>query len=384
MNGSIPPRGRRAAVTLASSVSSALLLLAFGGCQKPPPPPPAAIDVTVTPVEHHDLPITQDWVANVNGFVDAQIRAQVSGLLIKQDYKEGSHVKQGDTLFEIDPRPALAALAQAKAQLAQAEAQAGKTAQDVKRYGPLAREQAISQQELDDAVQADLAAKAQVAAGQAAVDNATVNLEFTRITSPVDGVAGIVQVQVGDLVGPATGILTTVSTLDPMKVYFPISEQNYLDFMKEYPDANGFPANVKLQLILSDGTVYPYPGTFFASDRQIDANTGTLRIAVLFPNPHGLLRPGQYGRVRGTVRIIKDALLVPERALTELQGGSQLAVVDAGNHAHLRTVKVGGRLNGLVAIEAGLQPDDREVIVEGFQKVHEGSVVRPQPFHAAQ
>jgi membrane fusion protein (multidrug efflux system) len=384
MKGSISSTRHRVAALLAAALLSATLLPGLTGCHKAAPPPPAAIDVTVTAVEHHDLPITQEWVANVNGFVDAQIRAQVSGLLIRQDYKEGSQVKRGDVLFEIDPRPAQAALAQAKAQLAQAEAQAGKTGQDVKRYGPLAKEQAISQQELDDAVQADLAAKAQVAAGQAAVDNATVNLEFTKITSPVDGVAGIVQVQVGDLVGPATGVLTTVSTLDPMKVYFPISEQSYLDFMKEYPDANGFPASVKLQLILSDGTVYPYPGTFFASDRQIDPSTGTLRIAALFPNPHSFLRPGQYGRVRGTVRIIKDAALVPERAITELQGGSQLAVVDAGGHAHLRTVKLGARLNGLVAVEDGLQPDDREVIVEGFQKIHEGSAVHTLPYHAAQ
>src|SRR5208283_3446312 len=223
------------------------------------------------------------------------------------------------------PRPFRAALAVAQAQLQQAEAQLGKTDQDVKRYGPLAQSQAISQQEYDDAVQVNLAAQAQVAASRAAVDQAQLNLDFTRITSPVDGVAGIVQAQVGDLVGPGTGILTSVSTVDPMKVYFPISEQSYLDFRAEHPGAmEEFTPDLRLELILSNGSVYPFPGKFYAADREIDPNTGTLQIAALFPNPQNLLRPGQYGRVRAVVRTIKGAMLVPQRALTELQGGYQI------------------------------------------------------------
>jgi membrane fusion protein (multidrug efflux system) len=266
-----------------------------------------------------------------------------------------------------------------QAQLKQAEAQLGKTEQDVKRYGPLAKNQAISQQEYDDAVQMNLAAQAQVAAGRAAVDQAQLNLDFTRITSPVDGVAGIVQAQVGDLVGPGTGILTSVSTVDPMRVYFPISEQSYLDFRTEHPGAmEEFTPDIRLELILSNGSVYPFPGKFYAADREIDPNTGTLQIAALFPNPQNLLRPGQYGRVRAVVRTIKGALLVPQRALTELQGGYQIAVVDETNHAHFRVVKAGPQIGTDVVVDGNLRPGER-VIIEGFQKVQEGSAVQSLP-----
>jgi membrane fusion protein (multidrug efflux system) len=376
------PARRLPSLRLATPSVAAALIFSLGGCSKPPPPAPPPPEVTVAAVEQRDVPVTQEWVASLAGFVDAQIRAQVTGNLTRQDYTEGRHVRQGDLLFEIDPRPFQAALAGAKAQLAQAEAQAGKSEEDVKRYGPLAKEQAISQQEMDDAVQANLVARAQVAAAQAAVQQAELNLEFTRITSPVDGVAGIVQVNVGDLVGPSTGVLTTVSTVDPIKVSFPVSEQAFLEFQKGHPDSDELFSGVKIGLILSDGSVYPYPGKFYAADRQINPNTGTLQVEDVFPNPRNLLRPGQYGRVRVVVRTIKDALLVPERALSELQGGYQVATVDASNQAHLRTVVVGPRLNGMAVIEQGLQAGDR-VIVDGFQKVHEGTPVHPHPFKPA-
>jgi RND family efflux transporter MFP subunit len=360
----------------ARGFAAGLLLLA-GGCQKAPPPAPPPPTVTVTAVEQRDVPVTQEWVASLYGFVDAQVRAQVVGNLLKQDYKEGTTVRAGDVLFEIEPRPFQAALAQAQAQLAQAQAQLGKTEEDVKRYGPLARDQAISQQEMDDAVQANLAAKAQVAAGQAAVAQAQLNLDFTRVASPVQGVAGLTQVQVGDLVGPGTGVLTTVSTLDPIKVYFPISEQSYLGLFRAHPGAGGFPPDAKLELILSDGSVYPEAGRFYAEDRQIDSTTGTLQVAATFPNPHGLLRPGQYGRVRAAIETLRGALLVPQQALAELQGGFQIATVDASNHAHIRAVKIGPTVGGLTVVTSGLAPGER-VVIDGFQKVKEGALVQPE------
>jgi membrane fusion protein (multidrug efflux system) len=376
------PDRRLPSLRLATPGIATALILSLAGCSKPPPPAPPPVDVTVATVEQRDVPVTQEWVASLAGFVDAQVRAQVVGNLTKQDYQEGGQVRQGDLLFEIDPRPFQAALAGAQAQLAQAQAQVGKTDEDVRRYRPLAKEQAISQQELDDAVQANLAAKAQVAAAQAGVQQAQLNLEFTRITAPVDGVAGLIQVNVGDLVGPATGVLTTVSTLDPIKVSFPLSEQAYLEMQAALPEGDAAFAGLKLELILSDGSVYPYPGKFYAADRQIDPNTGTLRVEDVFPNPRHLLRPGQYGRVRVVLRTLPGALLVPEQALNELQGGYQLATVDGSNLAHIRTVEVGPRIGGQAVIQKGLQPGDR-VIVDGFQKVREGALVTPHPLAAA-
>jgi membrane fusion protein, multidrug efflux system len=360
-------------------VSVGLLSLCLGGCGKPQIQTVAPAEVEVAAVGRRDVPVTQEWVASLYGFVDTQVRAQVSGLLLHQNYRDGAGVKKGDLLFEIDPRPFRAALDQAEGQLAQADAQFGKTQQDVKRYGPLAREQAISQQQYDDAIQANVAAGAQVASARATVERAQLDLDFARITSPVDGIASIVQVQIGDLVGPGSGILATVSTEDPIKVYFPISEQAYLDFIGE--DAGGkarsFPADAKLNLILSNGSIYPYPGKFYAADNQIDSSTGTLRIEVLFPNPQNALRPGQYARVRAVVRTLKDALIVPERALAELQGGYQVVTVDGFNKAHLQAVKVGARVDGMAVIEEGLKPGDR-VIVDGLTKVREGTSVHPQ------
>jgi membrane fusion protein (multidrug efflux system) len=365
--------------TFARPAAALATLALLAGCAKPPSGPPPATEVEVAPVTQRDVPVTGEWVASLAGFVDAQIRAQVTGTLVRQDYKEGSVVHAGDLLFEIDPRPFQALLAQAQAQLGQAQAQQEKTRLDVKRFRPLAAEQAISQEELDDAVQADRAAAAAVAAAAAAVQQAQLNLDFARVVSPVTGVAGFIQAQIGDLVGPGTGVLTTVSTVDPIKVYFPISEQAYLDFSRSAPAGGGIPADLPLALILSDGRTYRYPGKLYATDRQIDPGTGALRLAALFPNPAGLLRPGQYGRVRAVVRVEKGALLVPQRALTELQGGYQVALVDAQNQVHLRTVTPGPQVGSSAVIESGLEPGDR-VVAEGLQKVRDGLVVVPRPF----
>lgn len=346
-----------------------LVLVALGGCEKknaaPPPPPPPA--VLITPVIQQDVPIYAEWLGTLDGFVNAQIRAQVSGYLLRQVYTEGSSVKKGDLLFEIDPRTFDATYQQVKANF-------DRTELDLDRVTRLSKENAVAQQDLDNARAANLAAKA-------ALDTAQLNLNFTKITSPIDGVAGIAEAQIGDLVGPSTGALTTVSTLDPIKAYFTISEQAYLEFRRAHPEGN-FEQSLELQLILSDGTVYPLAGKFYAADREVDVRTGALRLAGVFPNPNLLLRPGQFARVKARVQLKKDALLVPQRAVSQLQGTYQVAVVDNDNKAHVKPVKVGARVNELWVIREGLQPGDR-VIVEGAQKVREGVTVDPKPYEPA-
>ena len=276
---------------------------------------------------------------------------------MKQAYQEGTTVKKGDLLFEIDPRPFKAALDQAMAQLAMAKAKLGKTELDVKRYTPLAREKAISQQELDDAVQANLAAKGGVQSAEAAVEQARLNLDFTRIVSPIDGIAGTAIVQLGDLVGPSTtSELTTVSTVNPIKVNFPISEQEYMDFVQSRErtgrrQSKG--SDMVLELILADGSVFPQPGKLSYADRQVDVKTGTIRVAALFPNPGDILRPGQYARVRALTETRQNALLVPQRSVTELQGGFQVAVVGPDNKVAIRNVKAGERVGSLWVIDEG-------------------------------
>jgi membrane fusion protein (multidrug efflux system) len=369
----------RAPVVL-SAVAMALL---FSGCkEKPPPKPPPQVQVvTVTP---QDVPIYQQWIGTLDGYPNAQIRAQVSGYLIRQDYLEGGTVKKGDLLFEIDPRPFQAALDQALGKLAQDQAQCGKTALDVKRYTPLARDQAISQEELDDAVQANLVAQSAIQSDKAAVESATLNLEFCKITSPIDGIAGTAQAQIGDLVGPGSAVLTTVSTIDPMRVYFSISEQTYLAFCRQFTNAAeraGYRVNMPLQLILSDGSTNPLPGKWFFTSRQIDVNTGTLQIAGLIPNPDYILRPGQYALVRAKVETRRGAILVPQRAVMELQGSYLVAIVDAQNTMHIKPVRVGNQVGNDWLIEKGLEPGER-VIAEGTQKIKEGTVVDPQPYQA--
>jgi len=368
------------------------------GCSKPSLPQAGPPDVEVVEVARKDVPITREWVATLNGLVNAQIRAQVTGILLKQEYTNGAYVKQGAPLFQIDPRPFQAALdqaagnlQQAKANLDRARAQLGKTQLDVDRYTPLAKESAISQQELDDAVQANLAAKAQVEqtkaaieSAQAAVDNAKLNLGFARITSPIDGIAAISTAQVGDFVGPQSGILTTVSTLNPILANFTASEQEYLRAIKEMVLKMGLSENAALRkmewrLQLTDGSIYPETGRFYALDRQVDIRTGAILVQVEFPNPGNILRPGGFGRISSVVRIQQGALLVPQRAVSEMQGGYLVAVVGSDNKASIRTVKMGDKSGGMWIVNEGLKAGER-VVAEGVQKVQEGVIVNPKPY----
>jgi RND family efflux transporter MFP subunit len=350
----------------------------FPGCQDPraASPPPIA-EVEVASVVQQDVPIYAEWVATLDGYVNAQIQPQVSGYLIKQSYKEGSYVRKGQVLFEIDPRPFQAILDQAKAQLAQAEAQLGKTQLDVDRDTPLAKERAVAQSQLDNDIQANLAAKASVKAAEAQVEQAELNLGFTHVTSLVDGIAGIAQVQIGNLVNQ-TAALTSVSQVNPIKAYFPISEQEYLHYaarinahnQQEVPsDAPPF------DLILADGTVYPRKGTLLLTDRQVDVTTGSIRLVCAFPNPNNILRPGQFGRVRAAGETRTGALLVPQRAVTELQGTYQVAVVGSDNKVSIRSVKPGERVGTMWIIESGVRTGET-VVVEGVQKVRDGSLVK--------
>ena len=359
------------------------LLLGLAGCEQsktPPPAPPPEIEVMAVTAE--DVPVFEKWIGSLDGSANAQIRAQVSGYLVAQKYKEGGFVKKGDVLFQIDQRVFQAALDQAKAQLDVAQAQLGKTELDVQRLTPLVKHNAISQEELDDAVQANLAAKASVEAAKATAAQSQLNLDFTDVTSLIDGIAGTAQAQIGDLVGPGSGVLTTVSTLDPMRVYFSISEQSYLAFCHQFTNAaerSAYRSEMQLQLILSDGSTYPFPGTWFFTSRQVDVNTGTLQVAGLFPNPDYILRPGQYALVRAKTETRHGAILVPQRAVTELQGSYQVAVVDSQNKAHIKTVQVGEQVGNNWLIDKGIEPGDR-VVVEGVQKVREGTVVVPRPY----
>ncbi len=335
--------------------------------------------MTVVPRE---VPVYKEWIGSLEGYVNAQIRAQVAGYLHSQDYSEGSEVKKGDLLFEIDPRPFQAALDQAKSKLAQDQAQESRTKWDVERYAPLAKQNAISQQEYNDAVQSNLAAQAQVKADDAAVEAAHLNLEFTRITSPIDGLAGIAQAQIGDLVGPNGPVLTTVSKIDPIKVYFTASEQSYLAYRHEYTNATERAAHEKelqLQLILADGSVFPHPGKFSFAGREVNPTTGTIQLVGIFPNPGFTLRPGQFARVRAMTQLRRDAITVPARAVSELQGSYQVAVVDNQEHVHLQSVSVGEQVGSDWLIERGLRAGER-IVVEGTQKLKEGMTVQAQPY----
>ena len=404
----------------------ALLVAVLSSKSKPPAQAMPAPEVEVAQVEQKDVPIYSEWIGTLDGMVNAVMTAQVSGYLLRQVYREGSFIRKGELLFEIDPRPLQAALNQSKgelakaqaqltqadgqllqaqAQLAQSEANQGKAQLDVDRYTPLAREKAITDQELDNAVQVNLAAKAQVkassagvetakaaivaakaavAAAEAAVETAELNLGFTKVTSLIDGIAGIAQAQVGNLVSPTSGPLTTVSTVDPIKVYFTPTEREYLNFTRTNPtqsQRDAASSRLELELVLVDGTTYPQKGRFFVADRQIDQRTGAIRIAGTFPNPGNILRPGQYGRVRAVTSLREGALLVPQRAVAELQGGYRVAVVGDANKVSIRAVKVGNRIGSMWIIEEGLNPGER-VVAEGAQKVRPDVVVNPKPFVA--
>jgi RND family efflux transporter MFP subunit len=355
---------------------TAVFLVAGCGSPKAAPAVPSP-EVEVASVLQKDVPIFSEWVATLDGYVNAQIQPQVAGYVIRQTYKEGSFVRKGQILFQIDPRPFQALLDQAKAQLAQAQAQLGKTERDVNRDTPLAKERAIAQSQLDNDVQAEQAAKAAVKAAEAQVEQARLNLEFTDVKSLIDGIAGIAQVQIGNLVNP-TAVLTTVSQVNPIKAYFSISEQEYIHFadrinaetQKETP-SNGPP----FELILADGSVYPHKGVGLLTNRQVDVATGSIQVICSFPNPKNALRPGQFGRLRAAPEVRNGALLVPQKAVTELQGTYQLAVVGADNKVSIRAVKVGDRVGALWIVESGVKPGEL-VIAEGLQKVQNGSTVK--------
>jgi RND family efflux transporter MFP subunit len=405
---------------IASAGLLAPTVLILSGCSgttsaagAPLPGPP---EVEVVQVEQKSLPIYHEWIGTLAGRVNAAIKAQVTGYILAQNYAEGAFVKKGEPLFEVDPRPFQAAfdqaqgqlsqsngqLAQAKAQLVQSQAQLAqalanqrRTQLDFDRYVPLAKQQAITQQDLDNATQNNIAAQAQVEAakaqvetakaqiqaagaaveaGKAAVEAARVNLGFTRLASPIDGIAGRAQVQIGNLVRPEDGPITTVSTLDPIKAEFTVSEQEYLKFTR----ANGL-GRLRLELILADGSTYPRPGKFLFADRQVDQSTGAILLTGEFPNPGSLLRPGQYAKVRAVVGMRENALLVPQRAVTELQGNYQVAIVDGDNKVAIKSVKAGDRMGQMWVIDDGLSPGQR-VISEGAMKVGPGLQVIPKPF----
>ena len=443
---------RKLLISAAIIVTVVLALIVVGRPKKAAPDAPKPLDVEVVRVEKKDVAVYSEWIGTTDGMVNAEIKAQVTGYLLRQDYKEGSFVKKGQLLFEVDPRPFQAAVDQARgqlaqfqgqleqansmvkqaeaqvaqansqllqmqAQLAQAQANQVKAQLDVNKYGPLLEQKAVTQQDYDNAAQANVVAKAQVqaaeagietaraqvraanaqvgtakaavAAGQGQIENANaairtaeLNLDFTRIISPIDGIAGLAQAQVGNLITTQSPPLTTVSTVDPIKVYFTVSEQAYLNYTRRNPtqeERDAASRNLELELILSDGTTYPEKGSFYFADRQVDQKTGAIRLAGIFPNPNNVLRPGQYGRVRAVTSTKTDALLVPQRAVTQLQGGYQVAVVDADNHVELRAVKVGDRTGASWIIEDGLKTGE-EVIVEGLQRVRPGAAVNPKPY----
>lgn len=394
--------------------------LAGSGCSRATsaagsPRPP---DVEVVPVQQKDIPVYHEWIGTLDGMVNAAIRAQVTGYLLRQNYSEGSFVRKGQLLFEIDPRPFQAAVDQAQGQLAQANAQVAqakaqlldaqarlvsaeanqeKGQLDVDRYTPLAQQKAITQQELDNATQNNLSAKAQVEAAKAqtetakaqiqasnaaveaakaALETVQLNLGFTRLTSPIDGIAGVAQIQIGNLVSPTTNAVTTVSTVDPIKANFTVSEQEYINFTKRDTPME----RLEFELILSDASVYSHKGKFGFADRQVSQSTGAIQLTALFPNPGNALRPGQYGKVRAATGTIHGALVVPQRAVSELQGTYQVAVLDSANKVSVETVKVGDRVGSMWVIREGLKPGQR-VVVEGVQKAAAGTTVNPKSFN---
>ena len=344
--------------------------------------PPAPPVVEVAPIVQRDVPVQGEWVGTLQGYINAQIQPQVSGYLIRQDYHEGDFVKKGQLLFEIDPRPFQAALDQAKGQLAQAQAQMANADINVKRDIPEAEAHAIPQSQLDNDTQSLLAAKAAVEADQAAVEQAALNLGYTKVISWIDGIAGITTVQVGNLVVQST-VLTAVSQVNPIKVYFPISEQEYLRLAGgSAPGSAGFLARasqIPLKLTLADGSTYPHPGKIIFADRQVNEQTGTIQVVGEFPNPRNLLRPGQYARVQASTGRITGALLVPQSAVSQLQGTAQVTVIGVDNQAQLRTVQVGPTVGTSWVITSGLKAGERVVAI-GADKVKDGQAVNPTPY----
>jgi membrane fusion protein (multidrug efflux system) len=350
----------------------------FVGCSRKPaqtaPPPP---EVLVTTVKPQDVPRVLERVATLDGFINANINAQVQGYIISRDYTEGSVVKKGDLLFQIDPRPYEAALAQAKGALARDKANQVKADADEKRALDLFNKKVISAQERDTAIAAAGSSRANVEADEAAVQQAELNLGYTKVTAPIDGLAGFANSQVGDLVGPTTGPLTTVSQIDPIKAVVTAGEGPFTDFVSRHPDAterNAYIKTLNFDLILGNGEMYPHKGKFYALDRSLDPRTGSIRYYVTFPNPGNVLRPGQFGKVRFVADMKKGAMVIPQEAVNELQGNFQVAVVDENNKVSIRPIKMGERIGAMWEVIDGLKPGDK-VVVQGLQKAREGSIV---------
>ena len=368
---------RRLFTIAASGALLTLMLFAAGCSRKKASAGPAAPEVLVTTVVPKDVPRILERVATLDGFINANINAQVQGYIVSRDYQEGSVVKKGDLLFQIDPRPFEAALAQAKATLAKDQANLAKADADEKRARDLFDKKVISDQERDTAVAAAGSSRANVQADEAAVKQAELNLGYTKITAPIDGVAGFANNQVGDLVGPSTGPLTTVSQIDPIKAVVTAGEGPFTDFVSRHPDAterNAYIKSLDFDLILGNGEVYPHKGKFYALDRSLDPKTGSIRYYVTFPNPGNILRPGQFGKVRFVADMKKGAMVVPQEAVNELQGNFQVAVVDQNNKVSIRPVKMGERIGAMWEVTEGLKPGDK-VVVQGLQKAREGSTV---------
>src|SRR6476661_6393115 len=365
-------------LTKALPLAAALLLTISSGCSRKAeqvtPPPPEVLVTTVTP---RDVPVVHEAVATLDGFINANINAQVLGYIISRDYKEGSVMKKGDLLFQIDPRPFQAAAAQAKGALARDKANQVKADADEKRALDLFKKKVISDQERDTAIAAAGSSRANVEADEAAVQQLELNLGYTKVTAPIDGMAGFANNQVGDLVGPTTGPLTTVSQIDPIKAVVTAGEGPFTDFVSRHPDAterNAYIKTLDFDLILGNGEVYPHKGKFYALDRSLDPKTGSISYYVTFPNPGNILRPGQFGKVRFVADTKKGAMVIPQEAVNELQGGYQVAVVDQNNKASIRPVKMGESIGEMWEVNDGLKPGDR-VVVQGGQKVREGATV---------
>jgi membrane fusion protein (multidrug efflux system) len=360
--------------------ASLVVLAALSGCsskeEKPAPPPPG---VTVALVVQKEVPIHQEWVGTMVGNVDADIRPKVEGFLLNRLYTEGSFVEKGQPMFQLDKRQAEAAVDQAAGNLERARAALAQAQIDVRRYTPLVAQRAVSQAELDKAQSLERAATAGVDADQAALDNAKLNLGWTTVTSPISGIAGVAKVAVGDLMNPTT-VMTTISNVNPIYVDVNIAEQDYLRFRREKPSDTG---NPNLELILGDGTVYPRRGRVLFLNREVDSRTGTMQARGEFPNPGNVLRPGQYARIRAVTELRKNALLIPQQAVSELQGVYQVGVVDSDNKVAIKTVKLGPLFSDMWVVESGLQVGDK-VIVDGLQRVRTGVTVAPTPFKDTQ
>ena len=362
---------------LAVGVALIFGLLVSSCSRKAPQVAPGAPEVLVTTVTPRDVPRVLERVATLDGFINANINAQVQGYIVSRDYQEGSVVKKGDLLFTIDPRPFQAALAQAKGTLARDKANQVKAEADRKRAIDLFNKKVISDQERDTFIAAADSTTASVEADEAAVKTAEINLGYTKVTAPIDGVVGFANNQVGDLVGPSTGPLTTMSQIDPIKAIVTVGEEPFTAFVTRHPDAtdrNAYIKTLDFQLILGNGEVYPHKGKFYALDRSLDPRTGSIRYYVTFPNPGNILRPGQFGNVRFVADMKKGAMVIPQEAVNELQGSYQVAVVGDDNKVSIRPVKMGERIGAMWEVLEGLKPGDK-VVVQGLQKAHEGSTV---------